>query len=317
MSELTGTVVPTAESAIDFTSHAARTAARDMWLRSLDKRSRNTQDAYRRDVERWFRWCDQEKVDVGRPTRADGDAYRDWLTDTLDPLPASLARYLSVVSSFYAYWVVEGAIDRNPMGNVRRPRVANEPGSVALTRDQLRVFLSYVNRLAERGDLRPAVIVYVLAVNGIRVSELCSATVADLGMSGGHRILTVTRKGNIRATVAVSAPVSTVIDAYLAGRTEGWLVQTSKGTPLHRGYIRLLLRRLAREAGLPREVVERMHPHVLRHTSATLLDEAGVAIQEIQRHLGHAHASTTQRYMQYKADLDASPVYALTRLLSE
>ncbi|WP_255220255.1 tyrosine-type recombinase/integrase [Actinomadura chibensis] len=59
-----------------------------------------------------------------------------------------------------------------------------------------------------------------------------------------------------------------------------------------------------------------MHPHVLRHTVATLLDEEDVPVQEIQRLLGHADPRTTQGYIDKRRTLDASPVYVMGRLLA-
>ena len=84
-----------------------------------------------------------------------------------------------------------------------------------------------------------------------------------------------------------------------------------------RGYVRRLLRRVAADAGLPPEVVERMHPHVLRHSATTLLAEDGVPLHEIQLLLGHADLRTTQRYIHHAQSLDASPVYRLARMVTQ
>ncbi|WP_165975204.1 tyrosine-type recombinase/integrase [Actinomadura rubrisoli] len=104
-----------------------------------------------------------------------------------------------------------------------------------------------------------------------------------------------------------------LIDAYLDGRTDGPLLRTSGAKsdgvpqPLDRKYIRSLLRRLAAEAELPQEVLEAMHPHLLRHIVATLLDEEGATVQEIQQLLGHADPRTTQGYINKRRNLAASP----------
>jgi len=63
-------------------------------------------------------------------------------------------------------------------------------------------------------------------------------------------------------------------------------------------------------------VCERMHPHVLRHSAATILAEDGMPVHEIQELLGHADLRTTQRYIHHAESLDASPVYRLAALIS-
>ena len=62
--------------------------------------------------------------------------------------------------------------------------------------------------------------------------------------------------------------------------------------PLTAPAMRLRLRKAGRDAGLRTKVT----PHMLRHTAATQLIEAGVDIRYIQRLLGHASLSTTEIY---------------------
>jgi integrase/recombinase XerD len=76
-------------------------------------------------------------------------------------------------------------------------------------------------------------------------------------------------------------------------------------------------RRMAREAGLPPEVWQHMHPHVLRHSAATVLAADNVPITEIQALLGHADIRTTQRYIHHQEGLDASLVYRMAGLLAQ
>lgn len=303
-----GVIVSADSRSLDLHADARQNAVQT-WLNSYG--SENTQAAYRRDIGYWFRWCDDYGVNPGTATRADVDLYaRSLEAEIPAPSPATRARRLSAISAFYRYWLYGGAVASNPVAHVRRPKVSPEPGSIALTKEQMVGLLDYIDR---SGDLRSAVIVRILAELGIRVSELCNATVADLGVSGGHRTLSFVRKGEIGGSLPLAPHTSSIIDAYLDGRTEGWLVQTCNGTPLERQYIRLLLRRLSREAGHPEAVWQRMHPHVLRHTVATLLSKKR-PIQEIQKMLGHADPRTTQRYIDYQENLDSSPVYDLAAL---
>jgi integrase len=72
---------------------------------------------------------------------------------------------------------------------------------------------------------------------------------------------------------------------------------TLGGRRLHDRYVRALLPRLARRAGIEK----RVHPHGLRHTHAAELAREGVPVNVIQAQLGHRSLATTDRYLRHIA----------------
>jgi integrase/recombinase XerD len=319
---VTGTIIQPGRSVRDVDAsqwgeQTARLLAVGIWLDA--QRSPHTAEAYGRDIARWFASCDQNSVPVHDARRADVDQWRLALA-AAGGSPASIARQLSAVSSFYRYWLSEGIVTRNPAQEAKRPKVSSAPVSIRLTRRQAATLLAHVNSL---NDQRPGVIVRLLAETGMRVGELCGARVADLGMSGEHHTLAVIRKGGERQELPIARGTWQRVKAYRGGRPDGWLLEVRRTERrqgdgrMDRSYVRQLLRRIARDAGLPAEVCDRMHPHVLRHSAATILAEDGVPIHEIQQLLGHADLRTTQRYIHHAQSLDASPVYRLAGLLAD
>jgi integrase len=73
------------------------------------------------------------------------------------------------------------------------------------------------------------------------------------------------------------------------------LLCTAFGTPLTTGYVRRLMKRLGRQAG----IAKRVHAHGLRHTHAAQLREEGVDVGIISRQLGHRSLLTTIRYLDH------------------
>ncbi len=69
------------------------------------------------------------------------------------------------------------------------------------------------------------------------------------------------------------------------------LFQTRLGKPINTRFLRAMLERVGRQAG-----IERLHPHLLRHTFATDLLRRGADIRAVQEMLGHANIATTQIY---------------------
>jgi site-specific recombinase XerD len=72
---------------------------------------------------------------------------------------------------------------------------------------------------------------------------------------------------------------------------------TLRGHPMSDAYVRVLLKRLARRAGIDK----RVHAHGLRHTHAAQLRAEGVDIGIISKQLGHTSITTTARYLDHLA----------------
>ena len=137
---------------------------------------------------------------------------------------------------------------------------------------------------------RDSAIVHVLAFGGLRVGELCRLSLEDLEFE--RNVLHVrSGKGDKDREVVLEERSRAAIDRYLTDRAlagEG----TTRLFPVSPVTVERIIRRAARDAGIPRQVT----PHMLRHTLATALLSRGCDIRYIQKLLGHASVSTTQIY---------------------
>tara|TARA_R110002096_G_C14629370_1_gene724789 strand:+ start:426 stop:1124 length:699 start_codon:yes stop_codon:yes gene_type:complete len=110
------------------------------------------------------------------------------------------------------------------------------------------------------------------------------------------------RKTGRQRKLPVGAAVWRCIEAYLPHRHnllekrgalgEDALLLSRHGTPLSEASISNLIKRLAKDAGIPRITM-----HQLRHSCASDLLESGVPLPEVQRMLGHVCLATTMRYV--------------------
>lgn len=172
----------------------------------------------------------------------------------------------------------------------------------ALDRAEIRQLLAFAaNATAEGGEvdyetLLMRFVLVVLFVTGLRINELVSAHLRDLTPEEGA--LRVRGKGDRERRVYLSGDrARTLVGEYLTARNalaspDGHLVTTRYGRPVTAQYVRRRLRVMASRAGIARRVT----PHMLRHTAATQLLEAGVDIRFVQRLLGHSSIVTTQIY---------------------
>ena len=168
---------------------------------------------------------------------------------------------------------------------------------------------------AARNDgLRTRALVVLLALNGLRISEVPGADATDLDVERGHRVLRITRKGGKRSTVPLAPRTADAIDTYLGERTTGPLFATSTGARLDSAAVWRSLRRLA-AVSVPIKATS-LHPHDLRHAFVTLSLDSGASLRDVQDAAGHADPRTTSRYDRARHNLDRHPTYALAGLIS-
>ena len=249
-----GYPVPMLESLIPPTEPAvARIESVDQlvaaWLLGYD--SERTRRAYARDLADWLGFCRLHGLEPLAALRAHVDAYARELGEVRGQSPATVARRLSALASFYAYAVGEGVIARSPVAHVRRPKVATDSPSTGFDREELAAILATAERrTASRQGQRNFARLCLLAYTGCRVGEVLGADVTDLDLERGHRVLRIRRKGGTRARVALAPVVSRALDAYLEARSSGPLFVTSSGRRLDEPAAWRMVWSAARAAGL-------------------------------------------------------------------
>ncbi len=135
-----------------------------------------------------------------------------------------------------------------------------------------------------------------MVATGLRVSEVVGARHRDLDLPG--RSLRVVGNGSRERQVFLTNEwITELAAAYLTTRSvlkvdHDRLLFNRNGAPLSAAAMRSRLSAAGTSAGTRHRVT----PHMLRHTAATQLIEAGVDIRYVQRLLGHASLTTTELY---------------------
>ena len=178
----------------------------------------------------------------------------------------------------------------------------------------MQALLRSPSRRAPTGVRNRALLV-VLYRTGLRISEALALEPKDVDRDGTLRVLH--GKGDKARTVLLDAEAMTCLDRWLDVRASlgingrNRIFCTLKGAPLLTAYVRAMLPRMARRAG----IAKRVHPHCLRHTTASEMRAEGMDIGVISRVLGHASTATTARYLDHvapQAVLDAIRARAWT-----
>lgn len=153
--------------------------------------------------------------------------------------------------------------------------------------------------------VRARALIALLYRGGLRVSEALALEPKDFDEKAGT-VTVLQGKGNKRRVVGLDPAAFALIERWADCRrslgipTRRPLLCTLKGEPLDSSYVRRLLPRLAKRAGIEK----RVHAHGLRHTHAAQLAAEGVPVNLIQRQLGHSSLATTSRYLDHIAPQD-------------
>ena len=280
----------------------------EAWLANR-RLSEHTRAAYRRDVASWLAWCAARELDPLRATFLEVNAYARALEAR--PLsPATVARKLSGLSSWYAFLVKLRAADVNPVTGADRPSVSRDhSATVGLSPQEVDALLAAADADDGPAAVRHRAVVALLADLGLRVGELVGLDVTDLGWERGHRTVRFVGKGGRPRRRALTPAAAAALDAYLGERGAGPLFVTSAGARIDRHAVFRLVRRLARQAGIAGW--ERLSPHSLRHAFATAARAEGVPLEDVQDAMGHADPRTTRRYDRDRHNLDRDPAYTL------
>jgi integrase/recombinase XerD len=251
----------------------------------------NTINAYERDLAQYQRFLEGREPDQSAVER-----YVTALRET-GLAPSSVGRKVAAIKGLHRFLVAEEMRDQDPTLLVESPK-QGDPLPKALTIDE-------VTKLIESPDVstlkgrRDSALLEFLYGTGARVSEAVSLDLTDVDVE--DRVALVTGKGSKQRMVPLGSKAVEAIARWLPDRSAVVSRQQSgdplftsvRGRRLSRQAMFNVVRDAARAGGIR---IEKVSPHVLRHSAATHMVEAGADLRTVQELLGHATISTTQVY---------------------
>jgi integrase/recombinase XerD len=267
--------------------------------------SRNTLDAYRRDLDDYAEFLAAKGSRVGSAVSDDVRAYLAALVKR-GMAANSSARKLSAIRQLHRFLYAEGKRKDDPAAVLEGPRRGRALPKVLSIKDVTRLFEVAHDAAKKTRDrraehlraLRLVCLLEALYATGLRVSELIALPATAARAEGGT--ITVRGKGGKERLVPLGQAAQKAMRDYRKLLVEGKIGETrwlfpSFGDSGHitRQHVARELKELAAAAGMePRK----MSPHVLRHAFASHLLANGADLRVVQALLGHADVSTTQIY---------------------
>ena len=267
----------------------------NLWLE--DGLSKNSLDAYRRDLRLFARWLETLKpgnAQLFAVTTPDIAAY--FAARHEETRASSSNRRLSVLRRFYQMALRNKNVKVDPCLNMASARQSTRFVHT-LSEAQIDALLAAPDVNTALG-LRERTMLELMYASGLRVSELVQLKSLELSLNDG--VLRVTGKGGKTRLVPFGEQARLWIERYLRdaraiildGQVDDALFVTARGAPMTRQMFWILIKKHALKA----EIKVPLSPHTLRHAFATHLLNHGADLRVVQLLLGHADISTTQIY---------------------
>ena len=263
-----------------------------MYLMDQKGLSSETYRAYLVDIRHLLTYLDEKGVVI--PDRLAVRSYMLNLHNHYDR--SSINRKLSSLRGFFDFVMTQSDLKSNPFSHVRSLKKKEDlPGF--LTPEEMIDLIEFTT------DPRDRAVLELLYSTGIRAGEVETMNCMDVDMASGF--ILVTGKGLKQRRVPVGERALAAIRVSLKSRgiedpiycPEPLFLNTRRKR-LRTRSIRRIVYKWSSTVALRRHV----SPHVIRHTFATHMLDAGADLRSIQEMLGHASLSTTQRYTHLTLD---------------
>ena len=263
------------------------------YLRYERQLSAQTLKAYTRDLDQFCAFLSERDFNDWAAVKAED--IRAWVSKLhRNGLSGkSIQRGLSSIRAFYRFLLREQRLENNPAQGIRAPKSAAKLPAV-MNPDELNQLLDLED--TDPLTLRDKAMMELFYSSGLRLAELVSVDLNQINQQ--DRSLVVVGKGNKSRQLPVGKMALAAINHwltvrdYLANPQEKALFVSKRGNRISHRAVQQRLKQQAEKQGS----IQKLHPHLLRHSFASHLLESSADLRAVQELLGHADISTTQIY---------------------
>ena len=274
------------------------------WLQLEKSLADNSVEAYLRDIDKLTEYMlsVDDKKTPQQVEFKDLEKFVQWVAE-LGMTPASQARIISGLKSFFKYCLIEQVTTIDPTFLLEAPKLKRALPDV-LSFTEIENIIAQIDLSTPEGGRNKAILETMYSC-GLRVSELVNLRISCLYLDVGF--VRVIGKGDKERLVPIGSDAIKYINIYkndirvhidVKPGQEDVLFLNRRGSKLTRVMIFLILKALAKKAGITKSI----SPHTFRHSFATHLVEGGADLRAVQEMLGHESITTTEIYTHLDRD---------------
>ncbi|MEG0073476.1 MAG: tyrosine recombinase XerC [Clostridia bacterium] len=302
-----------------------------LYMSTIKNRSRTTTREYYYDLRHMFKFmvCQIDKINFSQLNDVDiKDVditfikkiklinlydYLGFLTETKSDKPATRARKVASIKSFFNYLCFKAKLlEVNPAVELETPKLGARIPKYLNLEESLNLLHCVDGKTKDRDFA-----ILTLFLNcGLRLSELVSININHIK---SDNTLIILGKGNKERSIHLNNSCIEAIKDHIASKQKDNITDrealfiSSRGTRISKRMVELIVKKYIEQAGLDSR---KYSPHKLRHTAATLMHKNGVDIRALQQVLGHESISTTEIYTHIDSDqireaLDRNPLNSI------
>lgn len=244
------------------------------------------------DVNQFFLWYTRTRGERPRPEDVVPSDLREYHDDLEDKSPDTVARRMAALKKWFAWAKATGKIKEPPRFPKIRHKYARAPKSLTCLQQN-----ALIRAVEKEGNVRDVALVRLLLGTGIRASEAVRLKTQDVFLGERSGKVAVTGKGDKVREVPLGPETRRALKEYIEREMpQSWLFPTRKGHIAAHSLIRIL----NKYAYIAK--IGKVTPHMLRHSFATNLLDAGVDLVKVAALLGHERLETTAVYTRPRQD---------------
>ena len=228
---------------------------------------------------------------------ADADNIRAWMSEMLETRhsAAYVNRSLTALKTFYKYCLSPGEVDKDPARNIQGPKKPRRLPRFMKEKDMEKL-LDIMQGDDIFNNVRARTIIYMLYLTGLRAAELVSLN--DDMIDFVNNEIKVTGKRNKQRLVPFGEEMKDVLMRYLEIRDNTVVRENNALFVGNRGkrMTTVMLREIVKKSLSMVSTMQKLSPHLLRHTFATTMLNHDANLESIQKLLGHQSLDATEIY---------------------
>ena len=274
------------------------------YIVAVQRYSENTKQSYQNDVDSFASFL-SITYQIHSINEISHFHIRSWIVKQMEAglTVRSINRKISALSTFFKYLKRFEGLESDPLKKIVRPKASKRLPITVPKNDLVHPILKDVDTNASYSKVMEEMLILLLYSTGIRRSEIINLKESDLDKE--RMVLRIFGKGKKERYIPVNSTLVEKMETFIAFKhrcineiVNENIFLTESGKPLYPKMVYNIVNRFLNT--IPN--LERRSPHILRHTFATHLVDAGADINAVKMLLGHSSLAATQVYMHSSAE---------------